>query len=756
MEEYLMYPATFRFTIAIVLAICGSAISFDSLSAQAPVVNQPPAVVGTVHDAEGRPLPSVQVVVGKLNRGTVTDAQGRFFLRLPRGEYHLDAILIGYAPAHAQVVVPASGPDVQTRLTMKLSAVDLPSLEVTASPTAREPLAVPQATTQVSGKVLERNLAGTLAATIQSQPGLAVRYAGPAASAPVIRGLSGERVLVLENGQRAGDLSGQSADHSVSIDPLAATRIEVIRGPASLLYGSSALGGVVNVISNTIASSVPSQATGYFVAQGETVTPGGAMTGAITLPVGSRWALSARGGGRRTDDQRVGGGDILDNTYFRNYYGTGSLGYIGTQSDGGVAYEGYAFNYGLPAAADDAEAGIHIEGHRHQAQARADRHFSQGAITALNLEGTAQWYVHDEIESSGEIGTTFNLRTQTAQLVANTATNRLSGALGISGLFKQYEATGEEALTPPANSLTGGAFFFQELALGADAEHAAKLQFGGRYDWYRIDSKEGEEKFGPARGRDFTAFSGSVGLSVPIGNSVSLGLSLARAFRAPTVEELFANGFHAALGSFDVGNPDLDAETNTGLDGVLRAQSGRINAQLAGYYNRVNDYITPTIVGDTVTDEGEAVPLTIYTQADASIAGLEGQIEGEVMRNVVLGIMGDWLRGKFRDGGGDLPFMPAARLGSSIRWDNGRFSLSTEYRHAFEQDHVAENEVVAEAYDLLNLSARTNMIAGGRTHSITIRADNVLDEKYRDATSRIKDFALNPGVNYSLVYRVQF
>lgn len=750
-----MHRATSGFVGSITLAIAVPLFSFASADAQATNQGGPPAVVGMVQDSTGRPLPSAQVVVGQLDRGTVTDAGGRFLLRLPRGEYHIDAVLIGYAPGHVEVVVPSSGSDVEVQITLQVSAVELPSIEVTASLTASEPLAVPQATTQVAGKALDRNMAATLAATLQSQPGMAVRYAGPAASAPVIRGFSGERVLVLENGQRAGDLAAQSSDHSVSIDPLAATRIEVVRGPASLLYGSSAMGGVVNVISNTIATSVPTRPTGFVAVQGETVTPGGAMTGSLTLPLSSRWALSAFAGGRRTNDQRVGGGEILDNSYFRNYYGKASTGYIATHTDAGIAYEGYAFNYGLAAPPGDEEAGIHIKGLRHQVQGKADWLLPERTIMALNLDATAQWYTHDEVEPSGEIGTVFNLRTQTAQLVAKAVMSRLSGAVGVSGLFKQYEATGEEALTPPANSTSGGVFFFQELALDGDSENAAKFQFGGRYDAYHIASREGAEKFGPARTRNFNAVSGSLGLSVPLGGAAALGLSIARAFRAPSVEELFANGFHAALGSFDIGNPELGAETNTGLDGVLRAQSGRVSGQLAGYYNRVNDYITSNIVGDTLTDEGDEVPLNIYSQADASIGGIEGQIESEVTNHIVLGVMGDWLRGRFRDGG-NLPFMPSARLGGSARWDNGRFSAGAEYRHAFRQDDVTEDETVAEAYDLVNLSAGANIIAGGRVHSLTLRVDNLLDQKYSDATSRIKDFAPNPGRNFSLVYRVQF
>jgi iron complex outermembrane recepter protein len=738
-----------------VYLIAALAVTLSSAyaSAQATDRAEPPAINGIVQDSLGRPLPSVQIVAGKIARGTITDTQGRFRLRLPRGEYHLDAVLIGYAPAHTEVTVPAAGADVQVRIVMRVSAIELGGVEVTASPAATEALAVPQATTQIGGKTLERNLAPSLAATLQSQPGLAVRYAGPAASAPVIRGFSGERVLVLENGQRAGDLSAQSADHAVSIDPLSASRIEVIRGPASLLYGNSALGGVVNVISNTIATTVPTRASGYLAAQGETVTPGGALSGAVTVPLGSRWVTSARAGGRRTDDQRIGGGGVLDNTFYRNYYGTGSIGYAATHSNIGVAYEGYAFNYGLAAPPDDEEAGIHLEGRRHRVSTRSDWLFPDRKINALNAEATAQWYGHDEIESTGEIGTAFNLRTQTAQVVAKTSSGRLSGALGVSGLFKQYQAVGDEALTPPANSASAGMFLFQELGLGAAS--APKLQFGSRYDAYRVASKEGAEKFGPARTRNFNSFSASLGLNVPLGAAASLGFSVARAFRAPTVEELFANGFHAALGSFDIGNPDLKSETNTGFDVVLRARSGRVSGQLASYYNSVSDYITPNIVGDTLTDEGDEVPLNIYSQSDASIRGLEGQIEVEAAKHIVLGAMGDVLRGRFSSGD-NLPFMPAARLGGSARWDNGKFSAGAEFRHAFTQANVAENETVAEAYDLLNVSVGANLIRAGRVHSITLRVDNLFDQRYRDASSRIKDFALNPGMNLSVVYRIQF
>lgn len=251
-----------------------------------------------------------------------------------------------------------------------------------------------------------------------------------------------------------------------------------------------------------------------------------------------------------------------------------------------VAYRGYGFDYGLPAAPEDEETGIQIEGVRHEATGRTNIFLRAGALPYLRVKGSAQWYRHDEVEPSGEVGTTFDLQTQTTNLTGRTRVGRLRGAIGVSGLFKQYAPTGEEALTPSANSNSGGIFLFQELplgSLGAAESLVPHIQVGARYDVYRIDAEEGGEKFGPARTRDFQNVSGSLGLNVPLSETLSASVSVARAFRA---------------------------------------------------------------------------------QADASLRGIEGQIEATVGRNVVLGAIGDVIRGE-STGGSPLPFMPAARIGGS-------------------------------------------------------------------------------------------
>jgi iron complex outermembrane receptor protein len=748
--------------LAAVLAAAGAA------RAATPNPDVAPPIVGTVRDAAGNGLPNARIVILELNRTILSANDGSFVIRAIRpGTYHLDVTLLGYAPSHAVATVPVDGPDVRVDIVLRPTVLSLEGINVTASPRSADPLNITQSTVELSGKALERNLGSTVAQTLSSQPGLSTRYGGPAASTPIIRGMAGERVLVVQNGQRTGDLSSTSADHALSVDPLAASRIEVVRGPASLLYGNNALGGVVNVISTDIPTTIPGEASGFLAAQGESVNPGGALTGEITLPLGETLAISARGGGRRMEDVRTGGGTTLENTFYNNAYGTAGLGYVTEEFQAGLSLGGYTFEYGLPVPIHEDEApeehdehdeGISIDGNRLEANGRATLAFGDRGFTTLRLDANAQRYRHDEIEANGEVGTRFKLDTQTGGLTAKTLFGRLDGAVGISVLRKDYSPEGEEALTPGAESRTAGVFIYQELPLGAE-EDGPSLQLGARYDIYNVRPDEtDDERFAGVRKRDFSNVSGSLGVNVPVTDELSASVSVAQSFRAPTVEELFSNAFHHAAGTYDVGDPDLELEVNRGAEAVLRAQSERINAQVAAFYSRIDNYITAEVMGDTaIFDEHDGeeidVPLNRFRQDDAHLRGMEGQVEAVVGRNLVLGVMGDFVRGDFI-GGGALPFMPAARVGGSARWDDGTYSLGLEARHAFAQERAELEEFRTDAYTLVNASAGLSLRRGGRIHSIVLRADNLLDETYREPTSRI--LVPSPGRNLSLVYRILF
>jgi iron complex outermembrane receptor protein len=728
-----------------------------------------PTVLGVVKDSTGRLLPNVQVIVTVLGRVARTDGEGRFtFAGLPAGTYHLRSLLIGHAPGHADVVVPTSGADVNVAITMVQTPMRLSSVQISATPIASDPRDVAQSTTELSGQALSRQLGATIAQTLSAEPGISMRFNGPAATAPIIRGLQGERILVLQDGNRTADLSSAAPDHGVSMDPLTAERIEVVRGPASLLYGNSALGGVVNVISNDIPSSIPNHVDGFFAGQTESATPGAAAAAGVNVPMGQHLSLVLRGGARHGDDLRQGGGEELANTFYRNYYGNAGLGFGGNNANGGAVFREYHFNYGLPSAEGERSR---IEGHRHELAARSDFTFSNPLVTSLRASATGQWYQHSEIdEETNTVNTSFALRTQTLDLLARTRAGQVTGAFGASGILKQYAATGDEALTPAANSNGTGFFLYEDVPLGdagTNAEaHVAHFQVGARYDLYQIDSKSGAAKFGAPRSLTFNSASGSIGITVPVGGGFSLGASAARSFRAPTVEELFSNAFHAAAGTFDVGNPNLKAETNQGVDGVLRLEMPKVNGQLSAFYNSINDYITPNIVRDTmiVGDDGatSSVPLNRFSQADATLRGVEGKVEVQVAPHMVVGGMGDMTRGRLNSGE-PLPYMPAARLGALARWDNGRISTDGEFRHAFAQNQVPASvsegdpsAIATQSYNLVNVSIGLNLPLADRLNTLTLRVDNLLDEKYADATSRLKSFAFNPGRNFSLVYRVVF
>jgi iron complex outermembrane recepter protein len=718
-----------------------------------------PAVIGTVTDTAGVPLANAHVIVAEVARTTTTNAEGLFVLRgLPSGEYHLSVTLLGYAPGHAVVTVPAEGDDIHITIRLRQTPLRMSSVVVSATPTGTESERLTQAAFELSGRALARSLGSSVAATLAAEPGVSQRFSGPAASMPVIRGLTGDRILVLQDGERAGDIASSAADHAVSVDPLAAQRIEVVRGPSSLLYGNNALGGVVNVVSNDIPTAVPSHLEGTVGVQGESVTPGGAISAGVTTGVGARGALAVRGGYRDLGALRTGGATTLDGTDSRTMNASVGYGLIGERGNLGLALRAYDFEYGLPAEPGDPEAGVRIDGRRVGLSARGGVQLRSAALPYLRLEGTAQDYSHDEIEPEGEVGTNFKLRTQTLNAQATTAFGRLKGALGLQGLFKQYAATGEEALTPAANSTGLGVFLYQELPLqrAADAGHGAQLQLGARYDDYRIASETGDPKFGPGRTSDFRSGSGSIGLSVPVGPLVTVSASAARAFRAPTVEELHSNAFHAAVGSYDVGNPDLRAEVSTGAEAIVRVTGVRVTAQFSAYVNRVSDYVTPDVVGDTLF-EGELVPLNRFAQADAELYGVEGMLEARISGGLVASLMGDVVRGEFRAGGA-LPFMPPARVGAGLRWETGRVFAGGDVRHGFAQDRVTggDVDVPTDAYTVANLSAGTQWVRGNMLHQVTLRADNVGDVRYFDAASRIKRFAANPGRNVSLIYRVTY
>ncbi|HSJ09375.1 MAG TPA: TonB-dependent receptor [Longimicrobiales bacterium] len=720
------------------------------LGLAAPLAAHAQALRGVVLDDEGRPLAMAQVVALPGGGETLTGSDGRFMLRqLPPGEYRLRVALIGYAPVERAFRI-GGGALEPLELRLKPSPLTLGGIQVTATGVARDPSAVTQATSQLSGRALERELSGTVAQTLKYQPGIAVRSNGPAASMPVMRGLTGDRVLVLQDGQRTSDLAGSADDHGVTIDPLAAQRVEVVRGPATLLYGNNALGGVVNVISGDVSGGVPLSAQLAVLAQTESAYPGYALSARALTPIGDAWSVTARGGIRSSDDMRIGDdpvfGKALPNTDARSRNGSVAVTHAARRWTASMAVRGYDFSYGIPVPRG-AEP-VDLRGERRELTGRTEWELA-GAFPSVRADFTVQDYAHDELDSQDVVQQRFELGTRTLNVLVRQATlgPLRDGAWGASVLRKHYAATGPAALTPAADSRTWGVFGFQELSLGI-----AALQVGARFDRYAIESRT-STKFGDGVARSFDALSGSAGLRVPLGAALSIGITAARSFRAPTVEELFSAAPHAGTGSVEYGDPALDEERGRSFEAVAHLRTARVNGQVAAYHNRVHNYVQLAYVQDTVI-AGATLPVFVYAQSPATLRGVEGSLEVALTPHVLAAARGDWLRAD-RDDSTPLSFMPPPRVGFTLRRDDGRISVGGDVHHELQQHRTgAADEAPTHAHTILRLDGGYRFRIRGRVHSITLRIDNLTNELHREATSRTKDFAPAAGRNIALGYRV--
>jgi iron complex outermembrane recepter protein len=711
-------------------------------------------IVGTVRSADGRPLPEAQVHLAALGRSAVTDGGGRFRLdRVPPGRHTLHFSLLGYAPVRRQLRVPA-GAVAEMGIELAATPLTLPGIQVTGRTGGDDPLSAVQSATQLSGRSLERELGGTVAGTLGRQAGIAVRSMGPAAALPVMRGLTGDRILVLHDGQRSGDLAGSADDHGMTIDPLSAQRVEVVRGPATLLYGNNALGGVVNVITSDIPGSLPRRPEYAFAVQAETAYPGASASGRVTVPLGSGWAFGARAGGRRAGDMRIPRDPVLgrrlDNTARQDRSGAAGVGLMGSRGSGGVVVRGYDFRYGLPApqGADP----VRLEGRRLEGSARAELALASRLLPSLRLEASWQDYRHDELDAGTSHSLqAFALETRTfGMLLRQGAVGPVSaGAWGVSGLFRGYAARGPEALTPPADSRGLGIFGFQEIGLGP-----ASLEVGGRLDDYRITTRA-TAKFGAAQERNFRAGSGSVGLRVPLGGAFTAAGSLTRSFRAPTVEELFSAAAHAGTGSVEFGNPGLQAERGDTREVMLRVQDSRWHGQLAVYHSAIRDYVHLVARGDTVL-EGITLPVLEYDRTPAVLQGVEGSIEWAATPLLVLSVLGDYIHAA-QGNRTPISFMPPARLGAGARREGDRISVGADVDHRFRQSRIGPaDEDATPGHTLLRLHGAIRFGTAGRAHSVAVRVENATNVLHREATSRIKDFAPAAGRSVALLYRVHW
>ncbi len=746
-----------------VLLGCAIAVPFVSpAAAQGRPAADTPAegtLIGRIVDADrDAPLAGVAVRIPALGRGEISHADGAFHLRgLPSGTYALSLRRIGYAPVEREVVVPA-GDTARVTVRMRASALEVPGVVVTAGGREQRADEVFQPTSVLSGTELRRRADASVAATLAGEPGIAQRYNGPAASQPVIRGLSGDRVLVLEDGNRTGDVSSTSADHAVSVDPLGAERIEVVRGAAGLLYGSNALGGVINVIREDVPRMRPERLTGSASLQAESVNEGVSAAAELGGAVGPvAWRVA--GSGRVAGDTHTPLG-VLPSTDLGGHSAGAGLSWIQPEGFVGFAVRDFALDYGVPGTFRGQtipgahEGGVDIEMRRVTGMGTAAWLAGLGPFSSVEMDGTYTWYRHREIESRGFVGTEFGQLSGTARVIARHrhegAVLRQEGALGLWGSGKDFSVAGSNTGTRPAREYTLAGFGYEELGW-----NAFRLQAGARYDWTRIeplDTRAGQ--LGEVGTRDFGAVSASVSGLVEILPDLTTGVTVARAFRTPAIEELYSDGPHLADYSYNIGNPTLDPEFGLGLDLFARLSRPRLRGEAAVFRNRIDRFIHYVPTGELDPRLGR-FPVYQAAQTDALLLGGEGMVEWEAVSSLVLRAQGSYVRGSDVEKDEPLPAIPPPQGLVGGRYERPQWFASVEWRLAADQDRIAENEIVTDGYSLLELGAGLRWTAWGQTHSLTLGVGNLTDQTWRDHLSRIRAVAPQPGRNLRLLYHVE-
>ena len=708
-------------------------------------------IEGVVRDAETeRPLAGALVSVVGTGTRAVTRGDGAFRLtRFKPGEYTISVARLGYRGVILEVSVGTQ------------SAVL--AIELSASPIAMEPMVVTatlsergadqslRAVSVMAGDELQRRLAGTVAATLASIPGLAATSMGPTTSQPVIRGLSGDRVLMLEDGTRVGDVSNAGSDHATALDPGAARRIEVVRGPGALLYGGNALGGVINVIRDEIPSAVPTHATGSGTLRTQSATGSLAAGAATVFKLADRMPLRVEATVRGAGDLKTPAGNLA-NTDGEMWSGGAGTAYLTGWGHAGASVRGYRNHYGIPGGFVGGHAeGVRIEMERAATKFQAIVDETGGLFDNVRFDATYTWYEHREIEPPDILGTLYRRQNASGDLLARHGEwgPFTAGALGTRVAWEDH-GYGGSLYTPNTRRIRAAAYFLEEMDLDP-----LRIEFGLRYDLVGTDPVESdrESPIGDIRDRRFHSVSGSLGALYQAGSGLSVGASVARAYRSPDIPELYSEGPHLAAYAFEVGNPSLEGEVGRGLDVFLRFESDRLRLEAAGFHNDIKGYIYGEDTGEL---SRVLLPIYQYRANHAVFSGFEASADIHAGGGLAVEGVISSVRGSLKGSDVHLPLVPPLKGHAALKYERPGWWVRGEAEMAARQDRIGEFETATDGYTVLNASAGVRFTLTGRLNVLTASLDNATNTNYRNHLSRIKEIMPEAARGLSLAYRVVF
>lgn len=666
----------------------------------------------------------------------------------------LASVLLGFSQliASAEVAPVAVPPSVEQ--------ATVPDIQVWGQQRGKSLSDFVPTVSELSGLKLESKKQATWGETLSREAGVSASSFGPGASRPVIRGLEGERVRVLQDGVGTLDASGASQDHAVSSDPLLAERVEIVRGSAALLYGSSAIGGVVNVINGRIPDELPPSTRLMLNTRGSSAD-WGRSGGAVVRTRMGRFSLRADGSLRGASDVVIPGfarserlrlskpladgeqevSSKLLNSGSQAYDAALGASYVGDSGHVGAALSTFGTRYGTVVEPDAT-----IDLGRYRLDVGGELR-SDGPVRSLRVKAAGSSYQHQELEGA-EVGTTF--KNQAGESRVDLKHAPIAGLEGIVGFQQQYsrlEATGAEAFLPTTVSTGYALFAYEELPLGPFTP-----TLGLRMDYSGVLS-QADSVFGPGASRSFWLPSASAGLLYHATDTLTLGLQAGVTQRAPNYQELFANGPHLASGTFEVGRQDLAPELGRSLEVSLRHKTGTGEGRISVFAQGFSGFIALSPTG--AEDAASSLPIYRYTPVEALLLGAELEYRQRLPWNLAGGVFEagltlDFVRGLNMTDMSNLPRITPVRETLVLGYRSSLLSAQVEAQRSEAQSLVASSELPTDAYVLIHLGAEVPIHTPVGRLSLIGRLNNLLDVEARNHVSLIKDLSPMPGRSFVL------
>lgn len=792
-----------------------------SLSAPALLLASPSALAqtlsGTVTNAAGKPLANATVEIEALKRVTSTNELGEFtFSNVKEGDYTLHIFASGFAHLHEHAQVQSDNAE-GANFVLARSAIEV--IDVHATPMHLSVMESATPVSVLSGETLRRQQAATLGDTLEKLPGVQSNFHGNVASTPIIRGLSGPRVLITQNGLDVSDVSRVGPDHAVASEASTAKQIDVLRGPATLFFGSGAIGGVVNVVDQRVPTSTETR--GEFVLETQTVNDQKLGTFNVTTGV-DNMAFYADGFYRDSNDYETpvapdiddpDGAHVVENSNEESNGFTLGTSYLFDQGYVGVAVERFEREYGVPGHSHGGDTSVFADLEQTKYQLLGEYNFTNDFLQSVHFRAGYTDYEHAEVEG-GLVGTTFS--NETEELRVELLHKPMAGWRG--GISLHYKgsdvfAQGEEAFTPPSEMEMFAVALMEErhfgdflVQLGARAESVtldASSVLLPELDAHEHDDEHDHDEHAHdehehegsefvrqfAVDQEFTPISLSAGVVYTINESYNVGVSLSRSERAPSASELLSFGPHIGTRTYEIGalfdlseegefvlsQTAIDLETANNIDLTFRKTQGDVGFVFNAFYNQVDNYYFQEETGlfaesghdhdhgeeghgeeeHSEDEHSDELPVYLFGSADAILHGFELQVAWQTTDNLKLDFFADYVKARLKDGGA-LPRTSPMRVGSHVAYTLDNIRADLDITHFAKQDDISTFETETDGYTLVDASITYDIPLGDIDLSVYLSGENLTDEEARVHTSFLKDIAPRPGRNFAFGVRGYF